>query len=294
MYKKINWIASFPKSGNTWIRCFFEAYFTGKIDINNIKTSVADTAAYRCTTGNTEDPAKLPLEIQNLIRPMGLVRLVQKYNEDVAKGYKHPLLVKTHNAHVNVNGIEVLPPALSNAVIYIIRDPRDVIVSYAKHMGESIDQAIEHFNNNKQMLTDDRGGTLTDYVSDWSTHVMSFFNSKAHNVKIIRYEDLLTNPYGEFIKILKHFSISINETQLVNAISLCDFFRLQRQEIENGFKERSNKSDKFFTHGRSVYKDILNSEQIVKIELQHSEVMERFRYARSTSQIDMQNKTQAC
>lgn len=291
-YKKIVWIASYPKSGNTWVRCFLEAYFRGILDINDIQTSVADTAAFRCHTGNGDDPSEFPEEIQNLVRPMGLVRLVQKYNEDVENGYKFPLFVKTHNGHLVANGGELLPQPLTKSIIYIVRDPRDVAISYAKHMGSSIDDAIKAMGINNQMLADTRGGALVDYLSDWSTHVMSFARSQAHDVRIVFYEDLSADPVNTFSEILEHINIDPDQEAVRKAVELTKFEKLKTAEEAEGFVEKSNKSEKFFNSGKSTWRKVLTDTQADILESTHAQVMDFLGYGRR-NQSQSQNAIQA-
>jgi len=109
-YKQIVWLSSYPKSGNTWIRCFVDAYLTGEVDINNLVGSVTDDGSQRCLPGDGSDPSKYPIDVQILTRPMGLLRLVRQFELNKAEGGPDiPLFVKTHNAHLVTNGIELLP-----------------------------------------------------------------------------------------------------------------------------------------------------------------------------------------
>ena len=178
-YRKIIWIASYPKSGNTWVRCFLDAYFLGELDINELLCSIADDRADKQQIGDGSDIVKLPVDIQHLTKPMGMLRIVRKYVQD---GEKIPLFVKTHTANLLANGIELLPECLTKATIHIIRDPRDVLPSFANHMGCDIDQGIEWMQDKYRTLTGD-GTRIADLISSWDYNANSFLNTETHNVK---------------------------------------------------------------------------------------------------------------
>ena len=280
-YKQIVWLSSYPKSGNTWVRCFLDAYLMGEVDINNLIASVTDDGSQRALPGDGSDPATYPVDVQVLTRPMALLRLVRQFElNKVETGLDIPLFVKTHNAHLVTNGIELLPMALTKSVIHLVRDPRDVIVSFAKHMGKTINEAIELFFDKYRVLQDERRPKLVDFISSWPNHEASFANANTHNVLILRYEDMKANPIEAFGKIVRHSGMNPDIERIKKALDLVKLDRLRDQEEKNGFKESSPfAKNKFFGGGKTGgWIDILTPAQIHRIEKGCSSMMKRHSY----------------
>jgi len=274
-YRKIVWLASYPKSGNTWTRLFLDAYFLGDIDINEIVVSVPDDLASMYQLGDGSDIAKSPIDIQQLMRPAALLRLVKTYNET---RNNTPLFVKTHQAHMIANGIELLPEPLTKATICIVRNPIDVLPSFAKHMGLSIDEAIESMNDKYRCLaaTDKR---MSEFTSSWDAFNLSYLNADTHNVKYFLYEDMLQNPVDQFAKMLRHAGIEPDIERVKKAVELVDLSRLREREKKEGFRESSpNAKNQFFGCGGSGNRNKLTSTQRYKIEKLFSRVMKRLGY----------------
>lgn len=275
-YDHINWLASYPKSGNTWVRCFLQAYFTNKIDINELTISVQDDVAPAYQTGIRDDITRRPIDIQHLARPMALLRFVEQYN---SQNLSIPLFIKTHSPNVSCNGIDMLPANLTRSVVYIVRDPRDVLPSYAKHMGVGIDVGLKWMTDKYRTLnpTEHR---VADYISDWATNVDSYLVDKEHNVLIVKYEDMRVSPFKEFRRILTHLGIDPIDCRIRSAIELVELDKLRAKEKKEGFLESSpHAKDKFFGRGEvGSYVEKLSIKQINKIERKFYTVMKKLGY----------------
>jgi hypothetical protein len=284
-YKQVVWLSSYPKSGNTWLRCFIDAYLMEQVDINNIIASVTDDGSQRALPGvDDSDPATYPLDVQILTRPMALLRLVQQFELNrIETGTNVPLFVKTHNAHMVTNGVELLPCALTKSVIHIVRDPRDVIISFAKHMGKDTDEAIKLFFDKYRVLHDKRRPKLADFISSWSAHVASYANANTHNVRVFKYEDMKSDPINTFSEILIHAGIKPNKKRVEKAIELVSLANLKKQEDAKGFRESSPfAKNKFFGEGKSGgWQDKLTPNQIHRVEKNCQSMMKRFGYDKS-------------
>lgn len=274
-YRQIVWLGSYPKSGNTWLRCFLDAYFLGEVDINQIITSLPDDIAGRCAVGDGSNAAEFPIDIQMLTRPMGMLRLVREYNRN---GSPIPLFVKTHNTHVVANGVEMMPESLTKATVYIVRDPRDVVVSFAKHMGADMDTAIEWFLSKYRTLNDASGTKMHDFISSWPLAVQSFANADTHNVRIWRYEDMKANPVKCFGEMLEHSGVKVEPFKVAQAVEKVELSKLQQQEREKGFGESSKHAKNQFFGGGTGWKDKLTPSQVLRIEKVCSSMMKRFNY----------------
>ena len=166
--------------------------------------------------------------------------------------------------------------------IYIIRDPRDIVLSFADHFGKDVDEAIGYLKREKLQMTTSEGEAVFnvhEFISTWSNHVESWTISRHPKFLVIRYEDLKENPHKWFRKICRHMGITKDPARIDRAIGFASFKRLQKQEEMEGFKEKSLHSDVFFRKGRSgAWKDVLTPEQVARIEKDHGKMMGQFGY----------------
>lgn len=278
-HQRIVWLASYPKSGNTWVRCFLDAYFLGEVDLNELVCSVTDDRADRHQIGDGSNIVDLPIDIQHLARPMNLLRLVRMFDQN--KFSKVPLFVKTHNPNMVVNGIELLPQQLTQATIHIVRDPRDVLPSFAKHMGTDLDQAIEWMTDRWRTLKGTKSKTM-DIISSWNEAINSFLNDDCHNVRTFLFEDMKSNPVETFSEMLVHAGITPDYDRVRQALDVVKLSKLRKQEQENGFKESSpHAKDQFFGKGQvGGWKTALNDMQKHKIEKAFGRTMKRLGYVK--------------
>jgi len=233
-YKKIVWIASYPKSGSTWLRCFLDAYFMNEVDINELLSSITDDFAPAYDIGDGKIISDYNFEIQQFMRPMALFRLVKQY---LATDKSIPFYVKTHSANLLINGYELIPATLTKATIFIVRNPKDVLPSFSKHMGVDMDKGLEWMQDKFRMLN---GSTkATDFISSWKDHTNSWLNPSAQNVKYFRYEDMISDPIYTFSEMLKHSGVEPDRERVIKALELVKLSKLKKQEAKEGFSEHS-------------------------------------------------------
>ena len=273
-YRQIVWLASYPKSGNTWVRCFMDAYYVGEVDLNELICSIPDDSLHTHEPWPDSNAVNLPIDIQQLCRPMAMLRSVHVWSQ-MNTGV--PLYVKTHNAHMISNGIELLPMALTKATIYIVRNPIDVLPSYAKHMGMEIDEAIDAMNHKYRCLSG-KDTRMADFISSWDDNVKSYIQADTHNVQVFRYEDMLKDPVFWFGKILEHAGETPDMERVEKAVELVKLDRLRKKEAKDGFKEASPKADQFFGKGGSRSRDKLTTKQMNTIEKYFSHTMKKLGY----------------
>jgi len=275
--RKIWWIASYPKSGNTWVRMFINAYVTGfPIDLNSaFQFAMGDLNPGYMQMVSIRPADNLTSTEQFAYRSAVLMNLIS------LSPAQH-IVLKTHHAKVNADGFLMIPPILSKGAVYVIRDPRDVAISYADHMGISIDKVIEKMNI-MQHVAEHRVTKLIHIVTTWSVHVESWTDKNNDiPVTVVRYEDMLSNPEEEFAKILKGLGFPIiNEERFYFALEQTKFEELRKFEDKFGFRERGA-GEKFFRVGKSgQWFDVLTNEQIAQIEKDHSKYMEKYGYTLS-------------
>lgn len=247
-FRQIVWLASYPKSGNTWVRLFLDAYFLQELDINEIVSSVGDDAIHRYVFDDHTSVWRWPIDVQQLLRGTALTRIVTNYNYS---DNPIPLFVKTHQANVIANGVELLPAALTQATIYIVRDPRDVFPSFGNHMGLNSDETLRQMTNDYDVL---KGGKnkASDFISSWDKHAQSYLDAADHNTLVVRYEDLKADPFEWFSRILWHAGVNVDTDRVRQAIEMTRLEQLRKREQEDGFNEASFKAkDPFFNTGKT-------------------------------------------
>jgi len=266
----IIWIASYPKSGNTWIRALIEAWHLGEVDINNMRISSGDNDPYPYQIVAPLPMAELPIEEKLMLRPAALLHMAKIY-------HRRPLLLKTHHANINTSGIDLIPPPVTAKAVYIVRDPRDTAISIAEHMGLSIDDAIARMAQDNWTIG--RSDKPPHVLTDWSGHVSSWTNGDKFPIITVRYEDLLTDPVGSFSQVLKFLGWTTTRQRLLEAIDAAIFENLQEQETEHGFNESSPKTERFFCRGTSGHwRKLLSNGQAEHIECDHADIMHKLGY----------------
>lgn len=270
--KRILWIASYPKSGNTWIRAFFTAYLNeGKISINEI-LPFSDTAPYFYKLVTVKDIGDVETVEFLLLKPAMLMHMIAANSK---KGF---LITKTHDANIIVTGQQVIPEYLTRKAIYIVRDPRDMVISFNSYLTDSpgLDVVINSFG--KQSTTLKKHHNMHHILTSWSMHVISWLDEKKFPVMHVRYEDLLKEPHRQFRAMIEFYDLDYNKTLTDKCLKNCSFAELRNQENEFGFTE-STSQNKFFRIGKdNQWQDILTEKQINKIRDDHREVMERLGY----------------
>lgn len=248
-WKRIIWLASYPKSGSTWVRCFLDAYAMGEVDINDLVCSVSDDNGNRAHLGPEHtDIIGEPVDVVQMARPMALLRLVDAWNQGRVPDL--PLWVKTHNACLVANGFELLPVQLTLAVVHIVRDPRPILPSFANHLGKDLDYTLESMLDVYRVLDGRKQRKMPDLISSWGKHCTSFMNDTEHNVLTIRYEDMKADPVPCFAQILHHSGVEPDEERIVKALDLVDLSKLRQQERDGGFREQSKYAQSEFFGGK--------------------------------------------
>lgn len=277
--KTINWLASYPKSGNTWVRCFLRAYQFDAyepIDINQIgRISETDSrrTLYAALVG---DDAELTDQNINAHRFEVQSRLADRI------GFHQ--VAKTHNARVMVDGVKMINEEFTRCAIYLVRNPLDLVDSLADHSNLSIDNAIKAMNDRGFVFggSDPEQPFVSQYLDSWSNHVKSWTETKSFPILVLRYEDLLEDPKNQFTKLIQFLSWTLDHDRIERAIKFSDFRLLKNQEHETGFKEVSqvSKSGRFFRKGQAGnWSYGLTEEQINRILQDHSAVMSIWGYA---------------
>ena len=277
--KNLLWIASYPKSGNTWMRAILTSLFysdDGIFDFTLLpKIDQFEKLQYFDFVKdiNIDDYKKL-----------NELPTISRYWTEAQKRIESKKLIffKTHSCNYSHNNLNYTNQLTTRGGIYIIRDPRDVAVSYSKFIGESIDITIDYMLSKSRQIWN-QNKSLGIIVSRWDYHVSSWLNLKAPII-FIRYEDLLNktekilNELINFLSEQLRIKIDVNQKKIENIIQSTSFNLLKQKEEREGFREAS-KSSVFFREGKSMqWKNDLNENQISIIEENFSETMKKFNY----------------
>ena len=266
----ISWIASYPKSGSTWVRLLLNAYWFGECDINNLMSCTGDLKPVYYQNVSPKSVDKLePAEIVCL-RPAALMQIIETWPFQ-------PVMVKTHFANLYFDEMPIIPFRMTKRAFYIVRDPRDVALSYANHFGCSIDEAIESMADDTKSIGD-KDSNFKHVLTSWSGHVDSWLADKSYPVHLIRYEALQKRPGDVIANILDKMGLEPDPKRIERAIELTEFSKMKAQEEEKGFRE-APKERTFFRQGKiGEWKDKLTPLQVSRINLAHSATMKRLGY----------------
>lgn len=281
--QNIIWLASYPKSGNTWFRLFLNfLYSPSIIHLNINQLNIGRIASSRSLMDqylgiNTSD---LTInEIENL-RPEAYKMISDKCESEI--------FLKTHDAwKLNSKGEPIFPPEATRSVLYFIRNPLDVAASFAFHNNTNFDDTIRSMNDSTFglcMKENKLFNQLPQHILSWSEHVNSWVRHSQLPVHVLRYEDMLDQPFHIFTKALDFLNIKYSKSKVNIALQHCTFKNLAFLEGKYGFKEKTINSEKFFRSGtKDDWQKHLTQQEADQIITQHRTTMESFGYMYNTS-----------
>lgn len=281
----IIWLASYPKSGNTWMRTFLTNYWRDAdepVDINSLGGGpIASARGIFDEMVGVEASDLTPQEIDRL-RPF--------VYEQIAEESQETLFLKVHDAYTYTpEGVQMLSKKATKGVLYLIRNPLDVAVSFAHHSNNSVEKMIHlmadenyAFVNNPNRL----GDQLVQKLFTWGGHVQSWVDEPGLNVLVLRYEDMLLKSEETFSQAVQFCELDFDLERMRKAIQFSSFDILQAQEQEHGFSENLPFSKSFFRKGKvGSWREKLTNEQASQIIADHSDVMQRFGYLNEDGEI---------
>lgn len=274
------WLASYPKSGNTWFRAFLTHLLSNNSDSLNLQqdSMIGQGAAARFVLDKALGFDSRLLNEQQLqqLRPA----IYQWHGQQ--PGIKY---FKIHDSYVTNEQKPILPQYNNIGIIYFIRNPLDVVVSFAHHMNCTIDEAILMMNNPLLSLTGAstrRTSQIKQTCATWSSHVESWTTQSDVRILVVRYEDMHRDTFNTFSKALDFLNVPYDEHTVRQAINNSQFARLQQSEQQDGFKESAAPNRPFFRKGIiGDWQNVLKEQQIKRIITQHGLIMRRFGYLES-------------
>ncbi len=250
----IIWLASYPKSGNTWVRSFLVSLLfskDGRADLNNL---------------NMIGQYPVRSQFKNLIKDYTNINEIKQNwikSQNIINSDKKVRFFKTHHAMISMDKNNFTDENNTLGVIYVVRDPRNIVTSVMKHYSlknfEEAKNLMFHndawtgFDKNVQNVSDRKFPTL---LGAWNFNFNSW-KQVNKNYLLIKYENLLNKPYDEFGKIVNYLEnilkLKFDKNKIKISIETNNFKFLQQQEEEGKFKEnmldKNNKKIKFFDKG---------------------------------------------
>lgn len=275
---QICWLASYMKSGNTWLRIFLNnlrSDYNQPADINHLLHEPIATAREVFDDLMGVEASDLTFDEIEEYRPR-VYRFMASCSPDM-------LFLKIHDIYDHSrNGTPIVPTDATFGAIYILRNPFDVSVSLAKFWGKPVDEIIEIMNNDMTAFEANRHRLchqLPLRVSSWSRHVASWVDSSPFPVHVVRYEDMLQNPGPTFTAVARFACITDDAEHINRAIRFSDFDVLRQQEKLHDFKERPRSATRFFRKGKAgAWRDELTDAQIERLINNHRPMLQRFGY----------------
>jgi aryl sulfotransferase len=270
------WLASYPKSGNTWLRVALASLLSGRpADINAMPyVSVIANSRTNFDKALGIDSADLTVAQETNLRP----RAYEIWAADAAQ----PLYCKTHDAYRRTPAGEPLfPTAATLGAVCVVRDPRAVAVSLANHRATPVDDAILRMDDPEAGYTE-RGSRLSPQLFQrsgrWRDHIDSWLGAP-FPVHLVRYEDMHREPHATFAAVAAFLGLPSDRERIAATIEASSFARLQAQERATGFIEKPIQAAAFFREGSiDGWRRTLLPEQAARIVDANEAVMRRLGY----------------
>ena len=271
----ILWLASYPKSGNTWLRVFIENYISAEnkpININQMhENSIDEVKAHWYQKYMSTGQTTMDLSTKEICALRHMV------HTDIAASAPTTVFVKTHNFQGDYEGFPLHNWAVTSGAVYVVRNPLDVTVSMARYFDYSIDEAIDYMAD-EMVGTPNEPENVPQIITSWSLHVKSWTQEPSKNLLVIRYEDMLDNPKKTFRKVESLLGQK-NPKRLMQATRFSSFNQMQAQEKKRGFVEKHENAQSFFRKGvKNQWQDVLSESQVQRIVDLHRSQMARYKY----------------
>ena len=264
----IIWLASYPKSGNTYLRAFLSAYYfskNGEFDFSQISNidQFPHEKFFKEKVNSIAEASKQWVPMQKQINKDRRIRFF-----------------KTHSFLGNYQGNQFTTPETTLGAVYIVRDPRNVLTSLKNHYSFDDDEALKMITDKTRSLMSNNGShaSLT-YISSWAENYLSWFKNNQFRRIFVKYEDLVNNKYETFRDIIVFTNTlmnnveGVNKSKLQKAIETTNFNVLKKKEISETF-DGSGSSFKNWRNFHSENKNLFfnlgpenNWKKILKTEI---------------------------
>ena len=270
----IVWIASYPKSGNTFLRILLAEYLYGDFSSSYKFSSLSKIEMF---PNMFRFNPLLDDNIAGSIQDLKNINLLYRYSIFLQKKLfsQGTHFLKTHSSNFNINNNLFTNSEITSCALYLVRDPRNVLNSYAEYQNKSVDEVFQEMTRETIQYQKYKNEWYPIcHMGSWQNNYLSWRNSQLNlPVKIIKYEDLVTNTKEVFLDILiflnKHAKTNIDIVRMNDAIQRTEFNHLKQLEEEGLFQEMSDfrKDNKFFKLGthRDWKKNLINNDYFNQI-----------------------------
>jgi hypothetical protein len=244
--RRITWLASYPKSGNTWLRAIVDRIVHPErpFDLN----AFGDTApAFSGLTERfiAEHGYEVPPSAPGDVR-----RYWAATQEAICATSEQQVFVKVHNVAAKFDNGYFPDPTLTKSAIYILRDPRDVAISFSYHYRHPLGLAVAALCTSSAFNFKPQQIGRTELLMSWGEHVTGWTSPKRFPLLVLRYEDLLADPAAGVRRIAGFLGQRLSDEQVKDVVAATSFEQLRRQEAERGFIE-AVRSKGFFRVGKA-------------------------------------------
>jgi hypothetical protein len=198
----------------------------------------------------------------------------------LAENSLESLFFKVHDGYTLLpDGQPVFPTDATAGAVYILRNPLDVVISFAHYSARPVERSIEVLSSGYCEPRKPAIGMLTQRLLPWSEHVLSWIDGPPFPVHLVRYEDLHERPLETFSALARFCGLPSDAVSVDRAIRHSSFENLQTQERERGFVEKPEVASTFFREGKTnAWRGVLSDSQVALIVDRHAAVMRRFGY----------------
>lgn len=274
----IVWLASYPKSGNTWLRAFLANYIANSakaLPINDLPNHILGDNLllhYEQYTGRAAED----------LTEEQLTRLRPRIHEWFAQSRGQDVFVKTHNAVSRSGEVPLITPSATAGAIYVVRNPMDVAISFAHHYQVSYARAVESLCDESYCLPPS-SGLLPQYLSSWSRHVQGWTEAPGLTRHVMRYEDMQDKPVRTFGRLVKFLGLANDAQRLKRAVKFSSFRELSNQEKTTKFVEsRPDGKTPFFRQGKmGTWRRLLTEDQVETLVSHHRPIMLKMGYLKT-------------
>lgn len=272
------WLASYPKSGNTWLRAMLTNLLHAPGDdfsVNALAGGITGGDRHAlddaCAISSAEMTAAELLPYRALL------------HRQMAAEAAAPFFVKTHDQYaLGADGTALFPADASRAAIYIVRNPLDVALSFAHHSQQDLDATIARMADRHATLNvwpDRISDFLPVHLGRWSDHVAGWTQQQAIRVCLLRYEDMLADPAMALKRVADAVGIDTNPEAVAAAVAASSLENLQLREAAEGFSEKPANMPAFFRSGRAgEWTAVLSEAQVARIVADHRAQMAALDY----------------
>lgn len=264
----IYWLASYPKSGNTWLRLLLHSYAAGgaAVDING---TAPDGWSIGGRTLFDESIGLAASDLTDAEIRAWWPSVLQKWAQ-----------ARTDAAYLKIHTM-CRPSDFTLGAVYLVRDPRDVALSLARHTDRSIDAAITIMGTQDKIMNRSRNRLqprLSEFWGSWSQNVESWLAPAPFPVHIVPYEAMRADPAAALSGLLPALGFPVDHATVKAAIAATALETLRAQEAAKGFVEAVG-PHRFFGEGRvGGWRDRLAPAQAARIEADHGQMMARLGY----------------